>query len=92
MIFRNRGIEYSWVYQDILAKGRAEGEAIVREEARAQWWRETLLRLGRKKLGEPREQDLSSNAAVRDPDLLRRVLEDIFDVSTWDDFLAPLDQ
>ena len=58
MILGIRGIEESTVYQDIFAKGEARGEAKGRvEEAR-----EALLRVGRRKLGEPR-QDLRRGSA-----------------------------
>jgi predicted transposase YdaD len=53
MILGIRGIEDSWVYQGILAKGRAEGEAKGRAEAAAEEARKTLLRQGRKKLSPP---------------------------------------
>jgi predicted transposase YdaD len=81
MVLGIRGIEESWVYQDIFTKGRAEGEV---EEAR-----KILLGLGRKRLGEPAERVLAEVAAISDLDRLDLLLDRLLDVSTWDELLAP---
>ncbi|MGC8639821.1 MAG: Rpn family recombination-promoting nuclease/putative transposase, partial [Isosphaeraceae bacterium] len=87
MILGIRGIEDSWVYQDILARGRAEGEATGEARGRAEGQLEgarlTLLGFGRKRLGEPSEQVLSKIAAVRDLDQLNRLVDRLLDVTTW---------
>src|SRR5206468_2293632 len=74
MILGIRGIEDSSVYQDIFAKGRAEGEAKGREAGRAEGEveeaRKILLGLGRKRLGEPDEPVLARVAGIHDPDRL----------------------
>ena len=91
MTWAMRGIEESWVYQDILAKGEAkgrakgeakgwaEGEAKGRAEGEAKGAvdeaRNALLRLGRKKLGEPDERVLALLAAVGDLDRLHLMLD-----------------
>jgi hypothetical protein len=81
MVLGIRGIEDSWVYQDILAKGLAEGAVV---EAR-----EVLLRLGRKKLGQPGEQVESTIAGIADLERRNLLLERILDASSWDELLAP---
>ena len=67
MILGIRGIEESWVYQDIFAEGKAEGAV---EEAR-----NALLHLGRKKLGEPDERVLALLAALGDRERLNLLLD-----------------
>jgi hypothetical protein len=86
MIFGIRGIEESWVYQDILAKGRAEGEARgAIEEAR-----NVPLRQGRKKLGEPDERVRSLLSELADLDRLNLLLERVLDAERWDDLFPGL--
>jgi hypothetical protein len=99
MILGIRGIEESSVYQDILAKGRAEGEAKGRAEGEARGRaegeieeaRKILLRQGRKKLGEPDERALARVAGLHDPDRLNLLLERILDVASWAELLAAAD-
>jgi predicted transposase YdaD len=94
MIFGIRGIEESWVYQDILAKGRAEGEAKGRAEGEARGAieeaRNVLLRQGRKKLGEPDERVLSLLSELADLDRLNLLLERVLDAERWDDLFPRL--
>ena len=98
MILGIRGIEESWVYQDIFAegeaKGRAEGEAKGRAEGKAEGAveeaRNALLRLGRKKLGEPDERVLSLVAALGDLDRLNLLLDALLEAARWDDLLPLL--
>ncbi len=91
MILGIRGIEESSVYQDIFAKGRAEGEARGRAEGEFEEARRILLRQGRKKLGEPDERVLALVAGLGDLERLNRLLDRILDVATWDELLAPAD-
>jgi predicted transposase YdaD len=92
MVLGIRGIEESWVYQDIFtkgeAKGRAEGEAKGRAEGEVEEARKILLGLGRKKLGQPDEQVLARIAGLSDLAYLNRLLERLFDVTSWDELLA----
>ncbi len=102
MILGIRGIEDSWVYQDIFAKGRAEGvaegeakgrvegEAMGRAEGLVDEAREILLRLGRKTLGQPDEQVLSRIAGIRDLDRLNSMIDRIQEVRTWEDLMTAL--
>ena len=80
MVLGIRGIEESSIYQDIFAKGRAEGEV--------EGTREDVLRLGRRKLGPPGEAVEVRIAALSDLDRLHRLLDRILDASTWDELLA----
>jgi hypothetical protein len=82
MLLRIRGIEVSWLYQDIFARGLAEGEA---KEAR-----EILLKWGRRMLGEPDAQGLSKIAAISELDRLNFLLDRILDAQDWSDLLDSL--
>jgi predicted transposase YdaD len=94
MIFGIRGIEESWVYQDIIAKGRAEGraegEAKGRAEGAIEEARNALLRLGRKKLGEPDARVLCLLSELADLDRLNLLLESVLDAERWDDLFPRL--
>jgi predicted transposase YdaD len=102
MIFGIRGIEESWVYQDMFAKAHAEGEAKGRAEGRAEGEaegeargaieeaRNALLRLGRKKLGEPDERVLSLLSELADLDRLNLLLERVLDADRWEDLFPRL--
>jgi hypothetical protein len=84
MVLGIRGIEESWVYQDIFAKGEAKGRAFgAAAEAR-----DILLRLGRKRLGQPDEQVLAQIGAISDRDRLELLLDRILDASSWAELLA----
>jgi Domain of unknown function (DUF4351) len=77
MILGIRGIEESSVYRGIFAKGEAKGRG---EEARL-----AILRLGRKKFGEPDRRVRTTIDAIDDVDQLNSLLDRILDVSSWDD-------
>jgi len=72
------------------AKGRAEGEAKGRAEGAVEEARLALLRVGRKKLGEPDERVLSRLADLGDLERLNLLLEGVLDAACWDDLLAGL--
>ena len=80
MVLGIRGIEESWVYQDIFAKGSLD-------EAR-----QILLSLGRKRWGEPDQQVLTKVATINLLDRLNFLLDRILDASSWDDLLSSLDE
>ena len=86
MILSIHGMKESWVYQDILAEGKAEGKA----EGAVEEARNALLRLGRKKLGEPDERVLSLLAALGDLDRLNLLLDALLEAACWDDLLPLL--
>jgi hypothetical protein len=83
MLFGIRGIEESSVYQGILRRGKAMGEA--------QGIREALLIAGRKKLGPPDERISAQIGEIHDLDRLKLLMERLIDVSSWDELLAPGD-
>ena len=85
MILGIRGIEESSVYQDIFAKGEARGEARGEAKGRAAEARDAVLRLGRKRLGQPNEIVPKKIAAIDDVDQLNSLLDRILDVSSWDE-------
>jgi predicted transposase YdaD len=95
MVLGIRGIEDSWVYQDILAegfaKGEAKGEAIG--EAKGEAKGETkgiagsLLRIGRKTLGAPDEGVTAAIMALADRERLNQLIDRVPEVATWDELL-----
>ncbi len=93
MVLGIRGIEESWVYQDIFAKDLAEGEA--RGEAKgeakghAEEAMEALLRRGRRKPGPPGAEVEARIAALGDLARLREPLDRVLDVASWDELLGP---
>jgi predicted transposase YdaD len=74
-----RAMRESDTYQAILEEGREEGLNALRR---------ALLRLGRKRFGEPDEETRQAICAIRDPDRLEELSERLLDVSTWDELLA----
>jgi predicted transposase YdaD len=101
MVLGIRGIEESWVSQDIFAKGRAEGEAEGEAKGRAEGEakglaegvlkeaRQAVLHLGRKKFGPPSERVEAEITALGDLDRLNELLDRILDVASWVELLAP---
>ena len=93
MLFGINGIEESSIYQDILqkgeARGRVEGEARGRVEGLIEEARANLLRLGRKRLGQPAEHVEAELGAIGDLVRLHDLIDRILDVTTWDDLLSP---
>ena len=100
MILGIRGIEESSVYQDIFARGRAEGEARGRAEGeasgraegeargRAEEARRILIRQGLKRLGQPDESVLARISTLNDLDRLDHLLDRLLEVASWDELLA----
>jgi predicted transposase YdaD len=87
-----RGIEESSVYQDIFAKGKADGLVDGRAEGliagRIEEARQAVLQVGRKKLDHPNEEVRKRIAAIDNVDRLNALLERILDVSSWDELLS----
>jgi hypothetical protein len=71
-----RFMRESDTYQAILDEGEARG------------LQNTLLRLGRKRFGEPDEAVRQAVRAISDLERLGRLTEDLLDVSTWQELLA----
>jgi predicted transposase YdaD len=87
MILGIRGIEESSVDQDIFAQGEAQGEDKGEAKGRVEEARLAILRLGRKKYGQPDEDVRSTIDAIDDVDRLNALLVRILDVSSWDELL-----
>ena len=87
MLLGIRGIEESSVYQGILKKGEAIGEA----KGAAKEARTILLRQGSKRLGLPDERTSERIAEITELDRLHVLLDRILDVSSWDELLASED-
>jgi hypothetical protein len=88
MLFGIHGIEESTVYQGILRKGETMG----RIEGAVEHSRQTLLRLGSKKLGPPNERVEAEITAMGDLDRLHELIDRVLDVSTWDELMAAPDR
>jgi predicted transposase YdaD len=72
-----------------LAKGEARGLAEGEARGLAKGALEALLRVGRRKLGEPTIESRTTLDAIDSVDRLRSLLDRVLDVSTWDELLAP---
>jgi hypothetical protein len=70
--------------QELLAQGRAIGKA----EGKAEGSRATLLRVGRKRFGEPDAATVAALEAISDVDRLGRMSDAMFDVPNWSALLA----
>ncbi len=90
MVLGIRGIEDSWVYQDILAKGEAKGEARGEARGEAKGLAEGLLRIGRKTLGPPDERVAAAILAVSDREQLNQLYDRVSDAPSWDELLASI--
>ena len=88
MVLGIRGLEESWVYQDILTKGLAEGLAKGRAEGGLEEARKAVLSLGRKKLGQPDEQLRARIDGLTDLEYLNLLINRILDASSWEELLA----
>lgn len=67
-------------YQAILDEDRSEG--------RVDELHRTLIRLGRKRFGEPDAETRQMLNALHDPERLETLIDRLLDVSTWDELLA----
>ncbi len=79
-----QGMEESVTYQAILRRGEAKGEArgLLEGEQRA------LIRIGRRRLGEPSPEVVKRIEDIEDESALMTLLDRLIDVSSWDDLLA----
>ena len=91
MVLGIHGIEESSVYQDIFAKGKADGRAEGEARGRAEEARTILLRQGRKRLGAPDESVVERIAALADLDHLDALLDRVHYVASWDELMASVE-
>jgi predicted transposase YdaD len=72
-----------------IALGEQRGIALGESQGRAAGARQTILRLARRKLGEPTPEQLARLEAIADLDRLEQIADRMFnDIRTWDDLLA----
>lgn len=67
----------SVTYQAILEEGRQEGA------------RHFLLRIGQKRFGPPSPSIMAAIEAIDDAERLEALGEQVFDVTSWEELLAP---
>jgi predicted transposase YdaD len=78
-----RQMEESVTYQAILERGVEKGKVLGKaEEARA-----LLMRIGRKRLGQPDAPTLSTLQGISDVQRLEALCERVQEVSSWDELL-----
>ncbi len=83
-------MQESVTYQKILREGRQEGRQEGREQGRILDARQSVLRLGTKRFGEPNAATVDAVEAIQDIDRLHAIIDRSLDLSLrgWDDFLA----
>ena len=76
------------LFQGVRAMRESDTYQAILDEGRVESLRDTLLRQGRKRFGEPDDGIRQAIQAIEDLERLRRLSEDILDVSSWQEFLA----
>jgi hypothetical protein len=96
-----RNMRDSWLYQDILkeglaegralgiAEGKAEGKAIGIAEGRVEGERALLVQLGTRRFGPPTSALMVRLNGITDADELTRLGLSLLDATGWDDWLGP---
>lgn len=91
-VLKIHGIEESSTYQDILQKGvrkgRRQGRAEGKAEGKADGFRDTILRLGTRKLGRPTKAIQTKLAAIDDLERLGALFDHVLDVTNWDELFT----
>lgn len=82
-----REMEESATYQAILAKGKAQGKAEGKAEGTAEEARRIVLRLGRRRFGQPPAHVVTVLDALTDVPQLEGMIERVSEVAGWDDLL-----
>lgn len=83
-----RGMEESSTYQALLARGEAKGKAEGEARGRAEEARAIILRLGRKRLGEPSAEAQSALNSITAPQALEELAERLLEVENWDELFT----
>jgi len=80
-----RAMKESVTYQAILDEGRAEGEAkgLVMGE------KQLLLRLGRRRLGEPDASVIAAIEAIADARRIEQMGDRLIDAASWEELIGP---
>lgn len=89
-------LELSSTYQAMMREGLEKGRQIGLEEGLEQGQergqqehaRATILRQGRRRLGEPPAPILTELAAISDLEILEQLLDRALEIETWDELLA----
>ena len=84
-------LELSSTYQALLKEGRDQGleQGLEqgREQGREQGLRASLIRIGRRRLGEPTAPVIAQLEAIRDQKTLENLLDNALEVESWDELL-----
>ena len=81
---------YDMIHDEGLAKGLAVGRTEGLTEGCIKGEQRLLLRLGRKRLGQPDEATIAALHAIKDLDRLERLGDAVIDVGSWQELLATL--
>ena len=79
--------EDSSVMQPVIQRYRAEGWVEGRVEGENEGRRAAILRMGRKRLGEPAATDLARLKAINNVDRLDRIADQLLEAESWKDVL-----
>jgi predicted transposase YdaD len=80
-------MEESTTYQAIIRRGKAEGIAEGRVEGKLEGAREVVLRLGRRRFGEPDAATQTALASLHDIERLEQLAERLLEVESWQELL-----
>ena len=83
-----RGMKESVTYMEIFEEGEAKGEAKGKAEGEVKGERNLLLRLGRKRFGEPDAATLAILEAITSLERLEQLAERLLEVESWAELLA----
>ena len=84
-------MKQSTTYQAILEEGEARGKAEGLAEGRVEEARRMVLRIGRKRLGEPSEGVRAAIESIVERERAEILGERLLDVVSWDELLSPPD-
>ena len=80
-------MEESTTYQLLLNRGRAEGEANGEAKGRTEEARDLLLRLGRKRFGEP-DNIVHHRLSAMTREQLEQLVDRALETETWQELLS----
>ena len=79
---------YDMILEEGVAKGRIEGRTEGLAEGCIKGEQRLILRLGRKRLGQPDEGITAALHAIKDLDRLERLADAVMDTASWQQLLA----
>ena len=83
-------VTYQAIVEEGVVQGRVQGRLEGRLEGRLQGEQSILLRMGRKRLGEPSPAVLARVEAIQAEATLATLADRLLDVSSWDELLSGL--